>query len=175
MKKIKTLKSSENVHTIVKRRSGGNASASDSYSVDDSPLGYLTNSVGKTGTGKGTGSTIYWDVTSTKGGKNVNGKRKRPKFIGLLHEVFHSYQMDKGEMRRNKTSGAKQSEREAVHFENQMRAQLGKVFFIKKIPLRKWYDNIDVLRQDFDYKNNRIFPKIIIPPSVPRWEMPKGI
>jgi hypothetical protein len=150
--KIKDLKASTNVHTIKKETSGGNYSQSNSYGVDDSPLGYVTTTTGGVGTGKGTGSTIGWDITSKDGGENVKGETKRPKYIGLLHEVFHSWQMDRGEIKRNPVGGVKQSEREAVHFENQMRSQLG------RIPLRKKYGGVDVLRTDFDYKKNKVIP-----------------
>lgn len=76
-------------------------------------------------------------------------------------------------MRRNPVSGAKESERDAVHFENKMRTQLGGLFFTQKIALRQWYGNTDVLRRDFDYNKNKLIPVSI--PYIPRWKLHKGI
>lgn len=171
--KIKALKSSNNIHTIQRRTKDGNAAASNSFGVDDSPKGYITTYLGRKfkGTGKGTGSTIYWDINSEKGGVDIDGNRERPKYIGLLHEIFHAFQMDRGEIKYNDKKGAMECEWDAVHFENQMRTQLGRLFFTRDIALRQWYGKTDVLRRDFDYQNN----KPIVKPSKPRWELPKGV
>jgi len=173
--KISDLKNSENVHTIMKKTSGGNYSQSSSYGVDDSPEGLITTYTDRrggthtyTGTGEGTDSKIGWDINSKDGGKDVTGNTKRPKRVGLLHEVFHSWQMDRGEIDRTMNKGLKQSEWDATHFENQIRSQLR---IVKSIELRQYYGTIDILRRDFDYSRNKPIishePLIIALPKLP--------
>lgn len=40
--------------------------------------------------GKGTGTTVYFDPRSTKGGVDENGSNQRPSFVGLGHELGHA-------------------------------------------------------------------------------------
>jgi len=46
--------------------------------------------------GKGTGSTIFFNPDKKTGGRNSEGSRERPSFIGLGHELGHAEAYDDG-------------------------------------------------------------------------------
>jgi RHS repeat-associated protein len=139
---ITTLEESTETHTIQRRSpyfdNQGPVTDSQSFGIDDSPLGTSTtidNSDGSTstvfGTGKGTGSKIkIGDKRIKLPGRN--GRMRKQGFLwGLLHEFFHSYQIDQGEMNRNpnaSTNGVNESELQATHNTNVIRARFLKVF-----------------------------------------------
>jgi RHS repeat-associated protein len=109
------LDGSPNKHTILQNEGEitklfekGNKTLSDSPDIDDTPLGIKTryldsngNEKFHVGTGKGTGSRILWDISAKEGGIDSKGNRERPIKIGLFHEMFHSYDMDRGLLNKN--------------------------------------------------------------------------
>ncbi|MEW7292967.1 RHS repeat domain-containing protein [Aquimarina sp. 2304DJ70-9] len=145
----------------------------NNIATNDSPLGYK-NFVeyvhnGETvideyiGTGKGAGSIITWDTNERDGGLDVFGNRARPKIIGLLHELVHSWDINNGNIRRNRNhNGIKTSELRASNYENVFRVQLGSSLFFRYIPLRAKYEGKTILfNPTHDFRTG-------VPPNLPR-------
>jgi RHS repeat-associated protein len=158
---ISDLMVSPNVHTIKTIRSGGgikdgkyvnnNRTASLSMGEDDSPEGYKTevedevgNIITHIGTGKGAGSIVEWDLDAWHSDKDLKGNIWRPRYIGLLHELWHATQIDKGlSIRMEMVDVVPYNEFEAVQYENIFRVQLG-FLGIFGISPRKEYGGVDV-------------------------------
>jgi RHS repeat-associated protein len=132
---IQSLQDSPNVHTIdrrLRKHQDDIVIGNKSIGIDDSPRGLVTTlkdgSV-VTGTGVGTGSRISIGrkriALPSKSGK----MKKKGMFFNLLHELFHSYQMDRGEMNRTKMDdGVSRSEWVATHNTNIIRAHFRILF-----------------------------------------------
>ena len=86
--------------------------------------------------GKGTGSTVALDPTSSTGGQDATGNTSRPEFVGAAHEFGHARAIDQGEQsydKGNKTPGTTPpSEVHAMANENMVRQE-------HNIPIRPSY------------------------------------
>jgi RHS repeat-associated protein len=168
---IQSLKKSPFTHTIVKTNGETQTIASNYVDAakkglkfeiqNNEKLDALDPSKGYdsyTGTGKGSGSIIFWNPKDKKTGKDVNGSDKVPAIINLIHEVGHSEQINEGKYwmsnRETERMIADPNEVDAVHRENRARTQLSRSPFWN-IPLRQFYGNIDVLRRDYDYQKDK--------------------
>lgn len=120
---MEKLQSTPNIIYVVPRAAGlGNRTQGDA-------LGISAN-------GKGTGSTVYLDVTSTTGGQDATGNTSRPGFVGAAHEFGHARAIDQGVQsydKGNKTPGTTPpSEVHAMANENMVRQE-------HNIPIRPSY------------------------------------
>jgi len=109
------LEDSEKRHVIKKTRRGNSARPRSRRKGYDG--------------GSGSGSTIFFDPDDPIGGKNSEGKRERPSFVGLGHELGHSEAFDKGTHKKgrgDKTPGTTPpSEEHSMKRENQIRTEHG--------------------------------------------------
>jgi hypothetical protein len=82
----------------------------------------------------GSGGTIRFNPQSTQGGMNTRGNRDSQPFIGLAHEMAHSWDGIDGNLNLTKIPGQDftYSEHFATHIENKIRAENG-------MPLRTHY------------------------------------
>lgn len=84
------------------------------------------------------GINVYWNPTNTNGGIEVNGNTNRPAFVGLAHELAHSFELittGKNDTEVWGTVGGKnfyKAEIFATHWENIVRSE-------HDIALRKFY------------------------------------
>ena len=77
------------VSDLNKISSGGAAGKGLVSFYNDSPNNVTISS--SSGSGNSTsGKNVNFDVNSTNGGLDVNGKTARPTFIGLAHEMIHA-------------------------------------------------------------------------------------
>jgi len=84
----------------------------------------------------GSGGVIKYDPSEiVTGGLSISGRSITPAIFGLSHELFHASQSFTGDIEDSFMTdfGILQSEFEAVHFENIIRASFGN-------ELRQWYD-----------------------------------
>ena len=93
-------------------------SSSDNYTIVESTNGnkYAPSS-----------NEIKFDPSSKQGGLNLKGKRKRPTFVGLGHELAHAVDDDRGtlDLTVDPSFGFRNAEKYATHIENQIRAEHG--------------------------------------------------
>jgi len=95
-------------------------------------------------TSTGTGGNIYWNPYNDYGGVDVKGNTKRPSFIGLIHEMAHASDANRGLLHFSSNFGTysafylgiNRAEWRAVSIENRVRAEAG-------IPLRAYYSRTE--------------------------------
>jgi RHS repeat-associated protein len=108
-------------------KSGGSVGA-DLISNLENNSAYTTIRKGKNGA---LGTSVDWSPSNTSGGLDVNGGTSRPSFIGLAHELAHSWDLiSDGKVNQNTwyTENGKQipfAEQYALHVENQIRSENG--------------------------------------------------
>lgn len=73
----------------------------------------------------GTGSTIKWNPNNTTGGQDAKGSQERPAFVGLGHEIGHSFEYATGttDYITTQSDGSLPQERKSLDVENAVRRQ----------------------------------------------------
>ncbi len=94
------------------------------------------NAFNESGDASGLTNVVRWDPGNTSGGPNEKGNTSRPAFIGLGHELGHSFdKVSDGKINYAPwpgVTGARKAEMFATHIENMLRAE-------NQIPLRTHY------------------------------------
>ncbi|HET8689089.1 MAG TPA: RHS repeat-associated core domain-containing protein, partial [Methanosarcina sp.] len=151
---IRDLKKSTHVHTIVM-----NKYIDASFSRPDNIAAALKKGTvfetqdqfGATtimGTGLGTGTTIT--LAKRNKHQDINGGYTGTRTTALLHELFHSWSYNYGKGNREIDNSLKVEERQAVHWENVFRKQLG-FLGIFGMPARAAYeDETNVMQNVYD-------------------------
>jgi YD repeat-containing protein len=133
---IDELVSSENVFTI--NKGPKNLFSANSPSKAGANITEVQEATGNKVGSTGSGGTIYWNPNITESGFDTDGKRTRPAYIGLAHELFHGRDANQGQLHfdndytngltgatyHSTQSGLKKSEWRAVYFENVLRGQV---------------------------------------------------
>ena len=119
---IRELESSENEHKIINGPEWTNT----------------INDVDDAFNGKGTGTVTRVDSAALeKYKKKLNSLKHKDFCTGLLHEMWHAVDADRGEWSTDKIDGAKENEVEAVMFQNFIHG-------IRGVPPRTTYGRVDI-------------------------------
>lgn len=133
---VSELQNSTNMFTIMSGSS--NRFAANSMSRAGANLSEVQAITGNTAGSTGSGGTIYWNASSTRGGLDLTGSTSRPAYIGLGHEMGHASDANLGLLHYSRDftnaagstyfstyNGLLKSEWRAVYRENLIRGQAG--------------------------------------------------